>query len=51
MGRSTRFSHLAKNLRHELESKLRAVRATPTPSNAGPLAQISSIASSRLNQE
>ncbi|CAG8134453.1 unnamed protein product [Penicillium salamii] len=34
----------------KLESNINAVRATPTPSSAGPLVQISSIASSRLNQ-
>lgn len=35
----------------KLESNINAVRATPKPSDAvGPLAQISSIASSRLNQ-
>ncbi|OQE19781.1 hypothetical protein PENFLA_c018G07322 [Penicillium flavigenum] len=44
------YSGSVKYATDELESKLRAVRATPTPSNAGPLAQISSIASSRLNQ-
>ncbi|KGO73812.1 hypothetical protein PITC_035280 [Penicillium italicum] len=44
------YSGSLKYATDELESKLRAVRATPTPSNAGPLAQISSIASSRLNQ-
>ncbi|CAI7670000.1 unnamed protein product [Penicillium viridicatum] len=44
------YSGSLKYATDELESKLHAVRATPTPSNAGPLAQISSIASSRLNQ-
>lgn len=44
------YSGSLKYATDKLESKLRAVRATPTPSNAGPLAQISSIASSRLNQ-
>ncbi|KUM59987.1 hypothetical protein ACN42_g7147 [Penicillium freii] len=44
------YSRSLKYATDELESKLHAVRATPTPSNAGPLAQISSIASSRLNQ-
>ncbi|KAJ6180151.1 hypothetical protein N7519_010612 [Penicillium mononematosum] len=44
------YSGTLKYATDELESKLRAVGATPTPSNAGPLAQISSIASSRLNQ-
>ncbi|CAG8928373.1 unnamed protein product [Penicillium salamii] len=34
----------------KLESNINAVRATQTPSSAGPLVQISSIASSRLNQ-
>ncbi|CAG8156882.1 unnamed protein product [Penicillium olsonii] len=34
----------------KLESNINAVRVTPTPSAAGPLAQISSIASSRLSQ-
>jgi hypothetical protein len=34
----------------KLDSNLNAVWATPTPSTAGPLVQISSIASSRLNQ-
>ncbi|CAG7973856.1 unnamed protein product [Penicillium salamii] len=34
----------------KLESNINAVRATPAPSSAGPLVQISSIASSRLNQ-
>ncbi|KAK4861289.1 hypothetical protein LT330_004205 [Penicillium expansum] len=41
------YSGSLKYATDELESKL---RATPTPSNTGPLAQISSIASSRLNQ-
>jgi hypothetical protein len=44
------YSGSLKYATDELESKLRAVRATPTPPNAGPLAQISSIASSRLSQ-
>ncbi|KAJ5207324.1 hypothetical protein N7491_002043 [Penicillium cf. griseofulvum] len=44
------YSGSLKYATDELESKLRAVRATSTPSNAGPLAQISSIASSRLSQ-
>ncbi|KAJ5696203.1 hypothetical protein N7536_006615 [Penicillium majusculum] len=44
------YSGSLKYATDELESKLHAVRATPTPSTAGPLAQISSIASSRLNQ-
>ncbi|CAI7638216.1 unnamed protein product [Penicillium glandicola] len=44
------YSGSLKYATDELESKLRAVRATPTPSNAGPLARISSIASSRLDQ-
>lgn len=44
------YSGSLKYATDELESKLHAVRATPTPSNAGPLAQISYIASSRLNQ-
>ncbi|OQE42249.1 hypothetical protein PENCOP_c004G04669 [Penicillium coprophilum] len=44
------YSGSLKYATDELESKLRAIRATPTPSNAGPLAQISSIASSRLSQ-
>ncbi|KAJ6069352.1 hypothetical protein N7499_011239 [Penicillium canescens] len=44
------YSGSVKYATEELESKLRAVRATPTPSSAGPLAQISSIASSRLDQ-
>jgi hypothetical protein len=44
------YSGSAKYATDELESKLRAVHATPTPSNAGPLAHISSIASSRLDQ-
>ncbi|KXG54604.1 uncharacterized protein PGRI_077480 [Penicillium griseofulvum] len=44
------YSESLKYATDELESKLRAVRATATPSNAGPLAQISSIASSRLSQ-
>ncbi|KAJ5365172.1 hypothetical protein N7517_008058 [Penicillium concentricum] len=44
------YSGSLKYATDELESKLCAVRATPTPSNAGPLAQISSIASSRLSQ-
>ncbi|KAJ9492936.1 hypothetical protein VN97_g290 [Penicillium thymicola] len=44
------YSGSLKYATDELESKLQAVRATPTPSNAGPLALISSTASSRLNQ-
>jgi hypothetical protein len=44
------YSGSLKYATDELESKLHAVRATPTPSSAGPLAQISSIASSRLDQ-
>lgn len=44
------YSGSLKYATDELELKLQAVRATPTPSNAGPLAQISSTASSRLNQ-
>lgn len=44
------YSGSLKYATDKLESKLHAARATPTPSNAGPLAQISSIASSRLNQ-
>ncbi|CAI7591438.1 unnamed protein product [Penicillium crustosum] len=44
------YSGSLKYATDELESKLHPARATPTPSNAGPLAQISSIASSRLNQ-
>ncbi|CAI7589461.1 unnamed protein product [Penicillium discolor] len=44
------YSGSLKYATDELESKLHAVRATPTPSTAGPLAQISSLASSRLNQ-
>lgn len=34
----------------EFNAKIAAVRATPTPTPAGPLAQISSIASSRLSE-
>ncbi|KAJ5591568.1 uncharacterized protein N7459_001937 [Penicillium hispanicum] len=34
----------------EFESRIGAVKATPTPSSAGPLVRISSIASSRLNE-
>lgn len=44
------YSGSLKYATDELESKLHAAHATPTLSNAGPLAQISSIASSRLNQ-
>ncbi|KAG0161552.1 hypothetical protein PDIDSM_9086 [Penicillium digitatum] len=44
------YSGSLKYATDELESKLRVVRATPTPSDAGPLAQISFIASSRLSQ-
>ncbi|KAJ5187052.1 hypothetical protein N7449_010046 [Penicillium cf. viridicatum] len=44
------YSGSLKYATDKLESKLHAARATPTPSNAGPLAHISSIASSRLNQ-
>ncbi|CAG8104538.1 unnamed protein product [Penicillium nalgiovense] len=44
------YSGSVKYATDALESKLRAVHATSTPSNAGPRAQISSIASSRLNQ-
>ncbi|KAJ5295333.1 hypothetical protein N7508_010154 [Penicillium antarcticum] len=44
------YSGSVKYATEELESKLRAVRATPAPSSVGPLAQISSIASSRLDQ-
>ncbi|KAJ5964787.1 uncharacterized protein N7479_004663 [Penicillium vulpinum] len=43
------YSGSLKYATDQLESK-HAVQATPTPSDAGPLAQISSIASSRLNQ-
>ncbi|CDM27051.1 hypothetical protein DTO013E5_4240 [Penicillium roqueforti] len=43
------YSGSLKYATDELESKLRSVRATPTPSNVGPLAHISSIASSRLS--
>lgn len=34
----------------EFEARVAAVKATPTPSSAGPLAEISSIASSRLSE-
>ncbi|KAJ5942955.1 hypothetical protein N7516_003123 [Penicillium verrucosum] len=44
------YSGSLKYATDELELKLQAVSATPTPPNAGPLAQISSTASSRLNQ-
>ncbi|KAJ5617341.1 hypothetical protein N7537_002455 [Penicillium hordei] len=44
------YSGSLKYATDELESKVHAVRATPTPSDVRPLAQISSIASSRLNQ-
>ncbi|KAJ5542879.1 hypothetical protein N7535_005302 [Penicillium sp. DV-2018c] len=44
------YSGSLKHATEALESKLHAVQATPTPSSAGPLAQISSIASSQLDQ-
>lgn len=42
------YSGAVKYATEELESRIGAVRATPTP--VGPLAQISSVASSRLNE-
>ncbi|KAJ6164105.1 hypothetical protein N7470_002777 [Penicillium chermesinum] len=44
------YSGAIKYATEQFDAKIAAVKATPTPSSVGPLAQISSIASSRLSE-